>query len=148
MRGPLCVLASAFLLAACTRTVEEPGRATPVERGPTAKVYPSDGPPRIERHGLWRGLCEKGSPRWEVRHTRGKPSGPYREWNERGQLRATWPYDWEGRIDGWARWYEEGHEVFKFNLDPSHPPPFDPIGRADELRLWAETHPKHTPASL
>lgn len=124
-------------LAGCGKMeTVSPGRGVEREEGNVATVYPSGEDPREDvRHGLWRGM--EGDRRvWEVRYTRGVPAGPYREWNAEGEMIATWPYDWEGRIAGWARWFEDGEPVFKLEMDPENPPDFDPLGRAGDLLEW------------
>jgi hypothetical protein len=103
-----------------------------------AKVYPSGEKSRMDRHGLWRGL-EGDRVVWEVRYTRGVPTGPYREWNADGEMIATWPYNWDGHIDGWARWFEDGEPVFKLEISPDAPPPLEVIGDASGFRTWAES---------
>lgn len=130
------VLFLVFLTSCAKQEVIEPGRGAAKEEGPQAKVYPVDAEARIDRHGLWRGK-EGERTVWEVRYTRGVPTGPYREWDEQGNLRATWPYNWEGKIEGWARWYEAGEPSFKLNLAETQPD-FDPIGQADQLETWAK----------
>mgnify|MGYP006310977485 CR=1 FL=1 len=133
-----------LLFTACGRdsATVDAARGAAVETGPMARVFPSGGPAREDRHGLWKGLDGEGRPRWEVRYIRGRPTGPYREWNEAGDLVATWPYNWDGEMDGMARWFEDGEPVFKFRMDPEQPPGFDPIGDADGLRAWAESQPE------
>lgn len=123
-----------LLLAGCGEpTTVAPGRGVARERGPMAKVYPSGEEARVDRHGMWRGL-EGDRVVWELRYTRGVPTGPYREWNGEGELIATWPYNWEGQIEGWARWYENGEPGFKMELTPGQEPEFDPIGKAGEFK--------------
>ncbi|GEM_PF-1101199 len=130
-----------LLLSGCGRMSQvEPGRAAVREEGRIARVYPSGEAAREERHGRWRGLREDGSRAWELHYTRGNPSGPYREWDEAGSLRATWSYDWDGNFQGWARWYDDfGQEIYKMKFEEEGPrPDFDPIGNASGLRSWAE----------
>ena len=98
-----------------------------------ARVYPAGEPPRMDRHGRWRGLTGDRVV-WEVQYTRGNPTGPYREWNEAGELMATWPYNWEGEIDGWVRWFEGGEPVAKVEVDPKTPIRIQSIGNAAGLR--------------
>lgn len=130
----LCLLG---LLSGCGRTeTVAPGRGVDHETGPMAKVYPSGEPSRNARHGLWRGM-DGERVAWEVRYTRGLPAGPYREWNAEGDLSATWPYNWNGKIEGWARWFQDGDPLFKLEISPDQQPKFDPIGRADDLLEWA-----------
>ncbi len=102
-----------------------------------AKVYPKGDEPRMDRHGMWQGL-EGDRVVWEVRYTRGVPTGPYREWNEEGEMIATWPYNWEGQIEGWARWYEKEDPGFKIELTPEQEFDLDPIGKAVEFRELLE----------
>jgi len=118
-----------------------PGRGVAArETGPVARVFPSGEEPRDARHGLWRGVDEEGGLRWEVRYTRGNPAGPYREWDEQGRMTATWSYNWDGVLTGWLRWFEEdGTPGFKFELTENVMPDFDPIGRAAELKAWAQS---------
>lgn len=139
IRVRLFGVVGALLLAGCARESElVPGRGAAMERGPVAKVYPAGEPAREDRHGLWRGVDAEGGTVWEVQFTRGLPTGPYREWNGAGDLIATWPYNWDGKIEGWARWFENGEPVFKRELTSEEEPGFDPIGRAEDLRTWAE----------
>lgn len=100
-----------------------------------AKIYPAGEKPRVDRHGLWRGL-HGDQVVWEVRYTRGNPTGPYREWNEDGELIATWPYNWEGEIEGWARWYDSGEPGFKKEVLMDENPDFDVIGRHTDFKQW------------
>lgn len=126
-----------LLSAGCGSSLETvlPGRGAEKEVGPMTRVYPAGEAPRVERHGLWRGV--NGDQRvWELRYTRGLPTGPYREWNAAGELVATWPYTWEGRLTGWARWFENGEPAFKAQIDEAQQPPFDPVGRGDALQQW------------
>lgn len=117
-----------------------------MERGPEAKVFPSGDEPRVDRHGLWRGLDADGHRVWEVRYTRGVPTGPYRQWDSQGELIATWPYTWDGEVEGWARWFEGGEPAFKFKFgEETARPDFDPIGNAERFRVWAES--QETPDS-
>lgn len=127
-----------LLLTACSdlHTVE-PGRGAEREVGPMAKVFPSGEPAHMDRHGLWRGMDGERVV-WEVRYTRGLPTGPYREWDAEGNLSATWPFTWEGQMEGWARWFEDGEPGFKIEVQPGEAPDFDPIGRAMELREYFE----------
>jgi hypothetical protein len=118
-----------------------PGRGAAVERGPIAKVYPSGEEARMDRHGLWRGMND-GQVMWEVQYTRGYPTGPYRQWNAEGEMTATWPYNWDGEIEGWARWFENGETLFKLEITPESQPDFDPIGQANAFRVWAEEEVK------
>ena len=144
MNRSLLVL-SLFLAACAEVQTVSPGRGVEREEGPIAKVFPSGQEPREDRHGLWRGM-DGDHIRWEVRYVRGLPSGPYREWNIEGDLIATWPYNWEGNIEGWMRWYENGESSEKGELTLEMPqPPFDPIGRASELQKWFESRPEPTP---
>ena len=116
-----------------------PGRGVAVtEQGTKARVYPRGGTPETRRHGLWQGIDAEGNLRWEVRYTRGNPSGPYREWDATGQMIATWPYDWDGNLTGWLRWYDDAGESYKFQISETHLPDFDPIGRAADLKQWAK----------
>jgi len=138
----LCLLAAAC--ATDPKTVA-PGRGIAhIERGPEAKVHPIGQAPALARHGLWQGFDETGKRRWELRHTRGLPSGPYREWDAQGRMVATWSYNWQGQLDGWARWYEAGKPVYKRKLSPETQPDFDPVGYAAALREWAEALPVAT----
>jgi hypothetical protein len=133
-----------LLLSACATDVKtvKPGRGpAALERGPEAKVYPAHQAPHVTRHGLWQGLDEAGKRRWELRYTRGLPSGPYREWDSQGRMTATWSYNWQGQLEGWARWFENGKPVYKRELTPDTQPGFDPVGYAAALREWAEALP-------
>lgn len=103
------------------------------------RVFPSGRESVEARHGRWRGLDASGRRVWEVRYTRGNPSGPYREWNAEGVMIATWPYDWDGNLVAWLRWFEEdGTPGFKFQMRGEQPD-FDPIGQAERLKAWAKT---------
>lgn len=104
------------------------------------RVFPAGRPPVEARHGLWRGVDGQGRRRWEVRYTRGHPSGAYREWDAEGQLLAEWTYSWEGELTGWLRWADG----FKFQLGDLRPD-FEVIGRAEALRSWAEAQSEGTP---
>lgn len=106
-----------------------------MERGPMAKVHPKGEAARVDRHGMWRGL-DGDRVLWEVRYTRGVPTGPYREWNGDGGLIATWPYNWEGKIEGWVRFFENGEPGFKVEMTPDVEPEMDPIGKAADFRQW------------
>lgn len=132
------LLLSLILLAGCSEMSKDIGRGAALERGPLAKVWPKGATARVERHGRWRGMDPGDRLVWEQRYTRGLPTGPYRQWNAEGQLIATWPYNWDGKIEGWALWYENGVEVFKKEIQPDAQPDFDPIGQAARLRRWAE----------
>lgn len=136
----LCLILATFMPGCAEVETVSPGRGAEREVGSMATVYPSDGEPRRARHGRWRGM-EGERVVWEVRYTRGVPTGPYREWNDSGELIATWPHNWEGGIEGWARWFENGEPVFKVELSPESPPDFDPVGRAERLREWAQELP-------
>ncbi len=126
-----------LLLSACAdRDEVRPGRGAEVEVGPTATIFPSGKEPREDRHGLWRGM-EGERVVWEVRYTRGVPTGPYREWDASGNLRATWPYNWDGEIVGWARWYEAGEATTKYELTQESQPESDVIGKADAFESWS-----------
>lgn len=131
-----CVFAMCLLLFGCggREEVVRPGRGVAVEeRGPMVKVYPSGREAVEARHGLWRGFDAAGLRRWEVRYTRGNPSGAYREWDAEGDLLAEWSYSWDGGLTGWLRWTDG----FKVQLGDEFPD-FDAIGRSDKLRIWAE----------
>lgn len=125
------------LLAACSSAPEtvRPGRGAEAETGPMEKVYPSGEASRIDRHGLWRGMDGERVV-WEVRYTRGVPTGPYRQWNEDGEMIATWPYNWDGEIEGWARWFDEGEMDGKIEITEENRPSFDAIGKASALKDW------------
>ncbi len=140
----VCLISLTLLLVACgeVKTVR-PGRGVAAEeRGPVAKVYPRGDDPVEAPHGLWRGFDDSGVRRWELRHTRGNPAGAYREWDADGELFASWTYDWDGNLTGWLRWYDQGVDGFKYQLDPENLPDFDPIGRAAELKSWAKNQSK------
>lgn len=126
-----------LLISACAPVPEQvtPGRGAERETGPLAKVYPKGSEARMDRHGLWRGMNGEQVV-WEVRYTRGLPTGPYREWNSAGELVATWPYNWEGKIEGWARWFENGQAAFKMEIAPETQPDFDPLGNGAALQAW------------
>lgn len=129
-----CCLLACVVFAGCNDLATvEPGRGVALERGPMVKVYPKGDEPLMDRHGMWQGL-EGDRVVWEVRYTRGVPTGPYREWNEEGEMIATWPYNWEGQIEGWARWYENGEPGFKMELTTDQEFDLDPIGKAVEFR--------------
>lgn len=135
----------ALLLTACgqpNQVSRWPGRGVAErEEGPMARVFPSGGDPVEARHGLWRGLDEQHRRRWEVRYTRGNPSGPYREWDGEGRLVATWAYDWDGNLMGALRGFaSDGSLREAWELDPANPPDFDPIGRAADFLEWARNH--------
>jgi hypothetical protein len=100
-----------------------------------AKVYPIGEAARVDRHGMWRGM-EGNRVVWEVRYTRGIPTGPYREWNQEGEMIATWPYNWDGEIEGWVRFFENGEPGFKVELTPDLELEMDPIGKAADFREW------------
>lgn len=101
-----------------------------------ARISPKGEESRQDRHGLWQGL-NGDQVIWEVRYVRGVPSGPYREWNAAGDLIATWPYDWDGQLSGWIRWYADGAPSGKVQVSElSVLPEFDPIGRAGDLEQW------------
>jgi len=105
-----------------------------------ATIYPSGEESRIDRHGLWRGM-NGDQVVWEVRYTRGVPTGPYREWNADGELIATWPYNWNGEIEGWARWFESGEPAFKKEVTAEDPPDIPVVGNQSYLRNWLENPP-------
>ncbi len=137
----------AIFASGCATDVKtvSPGRGPArVERGPEAKVFPIGQEARIARHGVWKGFDETGKLRWELRYTRGLPSGPYREWDAQGRMVATWSYNWQGELDGWLRWFEDEKPVFKRKLAPPVQPDFDPVGYAAALREWAEALPEET----
>lgn len=133
------ILVCFLLMAACGSAPEtvRPGRGAEIEVGPMAKIYPLGEAARTDRHGLWRGMNGDQTV-WEVRYTRGVPTGPYREWNSEGELVATWPYDWEGRISGWARWFLEGKPDVKMEITPEMAPDFDVVGHAAGLKEWVQ----------
>ncbi len=133
-------------LSACSEmSTVSPGRGVEREIGPLAKVYPQGASARMDRHGLWRGM-EGEKVVWEVRYTRGVPTGPYREWNEAGELVATWPYDWDGKLTSWARWFDGTEPSFKHEFkEEAAQPAFDPIGDADGFRQWAEAQAASLP---
>jgi hypothetical protein len=137
MKSSLLFLVSLLFLSACGSINEtvEPGRGSEKEIGPMATIYPSGNESRIDRHGLWRGMNGEQIV-WEVRYTRGVPTGPYREWNEKGDLIATWPYNWDGEIEGWARWFEAGEPGFKKEILLETQPNFDAVGKNAELQTW------------
>ncbi|MCC5843947.1 MAG: hypothetical protein JJU05_06825 [Verrucomicrobia bacterium] len=125
-----------LLMTACggREEIVRPGRGVSAEeRGPVVRVYPAGREAVEARHGLWRGFDADGQRRWEVRYTRGNPSGAYREWDADGDLLAEWSYSWEGELTGWLRWTDG----FKFEL-AGELPDFDAIGRSETLRAWAE----------
>lgn len=128
-----------LLLSSCggIDSIIEPGRGVDQESGPKALVYPAKESAREARHGLWRGERD-GNRIWEVRYTRGIPTGAYRQWNDEGELIVTWPFNWQGEIEGWARWFEQGVAVEKIQITPENQPPFDPIGAEEQLKAWAE----------
>jgi hypothetical protein len=132
------------LLTACSEpNTVTPGRGAEKEVGRKAKVHPSGEEPRVDRHGLWKGM--NGDQRmWEVRYTRGNPTGPYREWNEKGELIATWPYNWDGQIEGWVRFYENGEPIDKFEIIPEDDIGFDPIGQAAVFLEWLRSRPENS----
>jgi hypothetical protein len=136
------ILGFCLLVAGCGSSLESvtPGRGALAEIGPMAKVYPKGEAARVDRHGLWRGM-NGDQVVWEVRYTRGVPTGPYREWNAAGELIATWPYNWEGEIEGWARWFENGKPAFKAEINPLLQPEFDTIGDAGALKEWLKQRP-------
>lgn len=136
-----------LLLTGCadSKTVT-PGRGVEREVGTMARVYPSGEASRVDRHGLWRGMTGDQVV-WEVRYTRGVPTGPYRQWDENGNLQATWPYNWEGEIVGWARWYENGEPTTKFELTEDLQPEGDVIGRADVFEAWVLQQPAEEKSS-
>ncbi len=126
-----------LLLTACGSAPETvtPGRGVEKEVGAMAKVYPTGEEARIDRHGLWRGM-DGNQVVWEVRYTRGVPTGPYREWNAEGELIATWPYNWEGQIEGWARWFTAGEPDGKMLISLENPPDFEVIGQSQAFKVW------------
>lgn len=132
-------LAALVLLSGCRPVLEteQPGRAAEREVGPVAEIYPRGEPSRRDRHGLWRGM-DGDRMIWEVRYTRGVPTGPYREWNARGELIATWPYNWDGEIDGWVRWFTDGQPDGKIQLSPGEGPETDMIGNAAGFKIWMQ----------
>ena len=137
-----------LLLTSCAEQKEvSPGRGVEREVGPFATIYPSGEELREDRHGLWRGMDEERKV-WDVRYTRGVPTGPYREWDADGNLRATWPYNWDGAIVGWARWYENGEPTTKIELKVDTQPDTDVIGKADLFEAWvlAQEVPAEEPA--
>lgn len=136
---PFFVISLALFLSACGPALEtvQPGRGAEREVGPLARVYPAGEDSRMDRHGLWRGF-NGDQMVWEVRYTRGLPTGPYRSWNENGELTATWPYNWDGEIDGWARWFENGNPGFKRKLSSASAPAGDWIGRQADLKTLLE----------
>lgn len=139
----LLLLSLCLLLAACggREKIIRPGRGVSVEeRGPMVRVFPAGRPAVEARHGLWRGVDDQGQRRWEVRYTRGHPSGAYREWDAEGQLLAEWTYSWEGELTGWLRW----SDGFKFQLGGLRPD-FEVIGRSEALRSWAKAQTEGTP---
>lgn len=133
------LLSLSLLLSGCAKVVTvAPGRGAEQEVGPVAVVYPSGEPAREARHGVWRGMT--GDRRvWEVRYTRGVPVGPYREWSEDGQMTATWPYNRDGMIEGWARWFENGEPGLKMEISAEQGPAFDPIGDSVRLAEWVKS---------
>ncbi|MDF3127804.1 hypothetical protein P0Y35_01210 [Kiritimatiellaeota bacterium B1221] len=137
MRAPFLSAVLVLLLSACGSALETvtPGRGVEKEVGLMAKVYPSGKDARVDRHGLWRGM-NADQVVWEVRYTRGLPTGPYREWNAEGELIATWPYNWEGEIEGWARWFTEGAPDGKILLSLENQPDIEVIGRAQAFKNW------------
>ena len=140
----LLLLISLIFLTACTeqKTVS-PGRGVEREVGPVAKIYPAGEEPRIDRHGLWRGI-NGDRVVWEVRYIRGLPTGAYRQWNSDGELIATWPYSWEGIPEKWARWYHNEQPEFKWRVKEQIELPFDPIGRAGDFKAWCEKQPANS----
>lgn len=133
---PSLLFALCLLTAACGGRQEtvRPGRGVAAEeRGPMARVFPGGRESVQARHGLWRGFDEHGQRRWEVRYTRGNPSGAYREWDADGHLLVEWSYSWDGELTGWLRWTDG----FKYQLGEILPD-FEVIGRSEILRTWAE----------
>lgn len=144
MKRLLTLSCCLLLTAACTPEVKtvRPGRGgAEMERGPEVIVHPKGADPLVARHGLWQGLDAQENRCWEVRYTRGHPTGAYREWNAEGDMVATWPYNWDGQVEGWARWFENGEPVYKREISAETQPDFDPIGSAAAFREWAEAQP-------
>ncbi|WFB34770.1 hypothetical protein P3T73_11425 [Kiritimatiellota bacterium B12222] len=127
-----------LLWTGCGSEIETitPGRGAEKEVGPMANIHPSGESPRIDRHGVWRGMNGEQMV-WELRYTRGIPTGPYREWNEDGVMIATWPYTWDGKISGWLRWFDASGPVAKYEVKEPIQLPFDPVGASSMLREWA-----------
>jgi len=129
------IFAVLMLMAGGCASREEvaPGRGAEMEVGAIATVFPSGSGSVRARHGLWRGM-NGDQLVWEVRYTRGVPTGPYREWNEQGEMIATWPYNWDGLIEGQARWFEGDKQVYRREITVEEEMGAEWIGKAAGLR--------------